>query len=163
MSDGEKVKLKGKGLYFVRTTEADSQKDISKAAGNDNDVLFGEISQHTVTSLNTVINQVYKPLVDNLQIEDWDKCPDDQKAEFSQVFDKFASELREALKSLVNNITLEPYDRKWENEAKNSHTGKFPPEMLAEFQRIFNQWSEQILDALDKADSEKQDDKDKGP
>lgn len=163
MSDGEKVKLKGKGLYFVRTTDPDSLKDISKAAGNDNDVLFGEISQHTVTSLNTVINQVYKPLVDSLQPEDWDKCPDDQKAEFSQVFDKFASELREALKSLVNNITLEPYDRKWENEAKNSHTGKFPAEMLGEFQRIFNQWSDQILDALDKADSERQDDKDAGP
>lgn len=76
-------------------------KDISKAAGNDNDVLFGEVSQHTVTSLNTVINQVYKPLVDGLQIEDWDKCPDEQKAEFSSVFDKFASELREALKSLT--------------------------------------------------------------
>jgi dynein heavy chain len=113
--------------------------------------------------LNTVINQVYKPLVDMLQPEDWDKCPDDQKAEFSGVFDKFASELREALKSLVNNITLEPYDRKWENEAKNSHTGKFPAEMLGEFQRIFNQWSDQILDALDKADSERQDDKDAGP
>jgi hypothetical protein len=152
VSDGEKVKLKGKGLYFVRTTDPDSLKDISKAPGNDNDVLFGEISQHTVTSLNTVINQVYKPLVDNLAVEDWDKCPDDQKAEFSQVFEKFASELREALKSLVNNITLEPYDRKWENEAKNSHTGKFPAEMLGEFQKIFNQWSDQILDALDKAD-----------
>ncbi len=67
------------------------------------------------------------------------------------------------MKSLVNNITLEPYDRKWENEAKNSHTGKFPAEMHGEFQRIFNQWSDQILDALDKADSERQDDKDAGP
>jgi hypothetical protein len=35
--------------------------------------------------------------------------------------------------------------------------------MLAEFQRIFNQWSDQILDALDKADMEKADDKDAGP
>jgi hypothetical protein len=83
VSDGERVKLKGKGLYFVRTTDPDSQKDISKAPGNDNDVLFGEISQHTVTSLNTVINQVYKPLVDNLETADWDKCPEEQKSEFS--------------------------------------------------------------------------------
>jgi dynein heavy chain len=165
VSDGEKIKLKGKGLYFVRTTDPDSMKDISKATGNDNDVLFGEVSQHTVTSLNTVINNVYKPLVDGLQIEDWDKCPDEQKAEFSSVFDKFASELREALKSLTQNITLDAYDRKWENEAKNQHSGKFPPEMLVEFQRIFNQWSETISDALDKADQEVDNkaEKDAGP
>jgi dynein heavy chain len=165
VSDGEKVKLKGKGLYFIRTTDPDSMKDISKATGNDNDVLFGEISQHTVTSLNTVINQVYKPLVDSLQPEDWDKCPDEQKDEFSQVFDKFASELREALKSLVSNITLEKYESKWENDAKNSHTGgsKPPPEMLADFQKIFTNWSDQISNALDDADKERQDGKEDGP
>jgi hypothetical protein len=89
VSDGEKTKLKGKGVYFVRTTEADSQKDISKGT-SDGDVIFGEISEHTVTSLNTVINQVYKPLVEGLGEEDWNRCPGEQKQEFSSVFDKFA-------------------------------------------------------------------------
>ena len=67
------------------------------------------------------------------------------------------------MKSLTQNITLEPYDRKWENEAKNQHGGKYPAEMLGEFQKIFNNWSDQILEALEKADAEKSDDKDVGP
>jgi hypothetical protein len=82
VSDGEKTKLKGKGVYFVRTTESDAPKDISKGT-SDGDVIFGEISEHTVTSLNTVINQVYKPLVEGLGEEDWNRCPGEQKQEFS--------------------------------------------------------------------------------
>ena len=91
MSDGESIKLKGKGAYFVRTTAH---------KGSDNEVLFGEISAHTVTSLNTIINQVYKPLVDKLDNSAWGVCETEQKKEFNSVFDKFASELKEALKSL---------------------------------------------------------------
>jgi len=74
VSDGEKVKLIGKGLYFVRTTDPDSNKDISKGT-TDGDVIFGEISEHAVTTLNTVINQIYKPLIENLTESDWDRCP----------------------------------------------------------------------------------------
>ena len=50
---------------------------------------------------------------------DWGQCEDEQKKEFVSVFDKFANELREALKSLQSNITLDQYDRKWDNEIKN--------------------------------------------
>lgn len=88
--------------------------------GNDNDLLFGEISENTVTSLNIVINQVFKPLLDKLEPQqDWGFCEEEQKKEFSQVFDKFALELKEALKSIQSNLQLEPYDPKWENDAKN--------------------------------------------
>jgi len=86
---------------------------------SDNEVLFGEISEHTVTSLNVIINQVFKPLVDRLEPVDWGVCEDEQRREFTQVFDKFANELKEALRSLQSNIVLEAYDRKWENDAKN--------------------------------------------
>ena len=118
MSDGEKVKLKGKGLYFVRCTPPG--KPINLNGANDNEVLFGEISEHSVTSLDTIINRVYKPLVDRLDPADWGNCEGEQKKEFISVFDKFANELREALKSLQSNFTLRPYDREWEQEAKNA-------------------------------------------
>lgn len=64
VTDGEKEKIKGKGLYFVRTTPP--HKAVNPNNGNDNEVLFGEISEHTVTSLNIIINNVFKPLVDRL-------------------------------------------------------------------------------------------------
>jgi len=72
---GEKERLKGKGLYFVRTTPPG--KPVNPNMGNDNDVLFGEISEHTVTSLNVVINNVFKPLVDRLEPADWGVCEEE--------------------------------------------------------------------------------------
>ena len=101
ITDGEKVKLKGKGLYFLR---CNLDKPINVNGTNDNEVLVGEVSKHSVTALNTTINQVFKPLVDNLAKPEWGVCEDDQKKEFTSVFDKFANELREALKSIQTNI-----------------------------------------------------------
>jgi hypothetical protein len=135
VSDGEKCKLRGKGLYFVRTTDSESPKDISKGT-SDGDVLFGEISEHSVTSLNTVINQVYKPLVEGLNEEDWGRCPGEQKQEFSSVFDKFATELKEALKSHHNTLKLEEYNPDFKDIAKAINSGgnvKVPQNMMDHF------------------------------
>jgi hypothetical protein len=35
------------------------------------------------------------------------------------VFEKFANELKDALKSIQSNIVLEQYDRKWDQDVKN--------------------------------------------
>lgn len=75
-------------------------KAINEKASHDDEVMFGEVSEHTVTSLNTTINGVFKPLVENLTKAEWGVCEDEQKKEFSQVFDKFSNELNEALRSI---------------------------------------------------------------
>jgi len=36
-------------------------KQLNYSGGSDNEVLFGEISDQTIHSLNTIINFVYKP------------------------------------------------------------------------------------------------------
>ena len=163
VTDGEKVKLKGKGVYFVRTTPPG--KPLNASGSNDNEVLFGEISEHTVTSLNTVINQVYKPMVDKLEVNDWGVCEIEQKKEFTSVFDKFAYELKEALKSLQTNITLEHYDRKYDQHVKDFLVNNKNPsnEMINEFSQIFNSWSNQIQEALEGADAIHKEEKDSGP
>ncbi len=133
-------------------------------SNNDNEVLFGEISQNVVTSLNVIINQVFKPLVDRLEKDDWGACEDEQKKEFTQVFDKFANELKDALKSIQNNIELPTYDPKWENDAKNIQNTKNPnPEMIADFERIFNDWCDKIDEAIRQHENDRKDDKDAGP
>lgn len=84
------------------------------------------------------------------QVEDWGKCEDEQRKEFTSYFDKFANELKEALKSLSQNINLEEYPPQYENEAKNIHNGKAPSnDMINEFEKLFNKWSDQISAALD--------------
>lgn len=80
ITDGEKLKLKGKGVYFMRCTPPG--KPITQSGTNDNEVLFGEISEHTVFTLNTIVNSVYKPLVDRLDGADWGSCEQEQKKEF---------------------------------------------------------------------------------
>ena len=94
-------------------------KAVNPNGTNDNEVLFGEISEHTITSLNVIINQVFKPLIDKLEVADWGVCEDEQRREFSQVFEKFANELKDALKSLQSNIVLETYNPKYESDLKN--------------------------------------------
>jgi dynein heavy chain len=89
---GEKEKLKGKGVYFLRCT-VPAGKPITASGTNDNEVLFGEINEHTVYSLNTIVNNVYKPLVDKLDNNDWGACEAEQKKEFMQTFDRFAKEV----------------------------------------------------------------------
>lgn len=91
-------------------------------------------------------------------------CEEDQKKEFTSYFDKFANELKEALKSLSQNINLEEYPAQWENEAKNIHGTKAPSsEMISDFEKLFNKWSEQIADALDGTEKEKKDEKSADP
>jgi dynein heavy chain len=104
-------------------------------------------------------------MVSHLPDAEWGVCEVEQKKEFLSVFDKFANELREALKSLQANIKLEPYDRKWENEARNIHSSRGPNnQMITEFEKIFNEWSEKIQEALeDAANDQKKDDRTAGP
>jgi dynein heavy chain len=162
VSDGEKIKLKGKGVYFIRTTP--QGRPMNTAASNDEGILFGEVSEHSVTSFNVIINQIYKPLVEKLTKAEWGQCNDEQQKEFLGVFDGFSGELKEALKSLQSNINLRPFDPHWENEARNIHSGKGPSqEMINDFENIFNEWSSQIQTALDGADAEKVDNRDSHP
>jgi len=162
LHDGEKLKLKGKGVYFMRCTPPG--KPITPSGTNDNEVLFGEISEHTVFTLNTIVNSVYKPLVDKLDSADWGFCETDQKKEFSQTFERFAKEVREAILSLAANIVLEPYNPNYKKDAENINTAKSPnSEMITDFEKIFNEWSEKIEQTLEEADQEKKEDKEAGP
>lgn len=142
-------------------------KPITPNGANDNEVLFGEINEHTVFTLNTVVNNVYKPLVEKLGVDDWGSCEPEQKKEFMHTFDRFAKEVREAIMSLASNIVLEPYPSQYAKEAANFQNTKTPnAEMLAmisAFEQIFNEWSEKIEQTLEEADSERKEDKDAGP
>lgn len=144
-------------------------KAVNTKGTNDNEVLFGEVSENSVTALNTTINQVFKPLVDGLGKSEWGVCEDEQQKEFHSVFDKFASELSEALKSIQGNISLEPYPSEFEDTVKtlNSVSGtKVTPEitrMVEAFQGIFERWSQTIQETLDGAEGDRKDNKDAGP
>jgi dynein heavy chain len=72
------------------------------------------------------------------------------------VFDKFATELREALKSLTGSIELDNYDEAYENDAKTvggaggNRAGN--QNMLMSFEATFRGWIQKIDDHLEKKD-----------
>jgi hypothetical protein len=59
---------------------------------------------------------------------------------------------------------LEAYDRRWENDVKNIQSTKTPnPEMIADFERIFNTWTEDIEKILKDVESVPNNEKEAGP
>ena len=116
--------------------------------------------------MNTLINSIYKPLVENMNDkDDWQACEADQKKEFKSTFEKFSKDIQEALMSLETNITLDAYPEKHREEAKNLNGSKpISNDMISDFEYIFNKWSEKIegeLDATDGSNATKE--KDAGP
>ena len=127
-------------------------------------MLFGEVHCNSVQTLNTLINNVYKPLVDKLPQEDWGVCEIEQKRDFGIVFEKFAKELQEALRSLSSNLELEKYDEKWNDNISNIHTStRINQDMINEFMAIFQSWSVKIESAIDEQDNQRVNEKDEGP
>ena len=106
VSNGETVKLHGKGLYFVRTTEPGNLKDVSLGT-DDGDVIFGEISENFVSTFNTLNISINKRPKDNLREAIMDENSNDQRLNFSAIFNDFEMELKESYKSHHHVIKLE--------------------------------------------------------
>ena len=162
---GEK-KLLDKSLYFAKAV---FEKEVNKQGTNDGDVLFGEISskfcnhflsfliiENTITSLNLICNSIMKPYIGQLEESDWGVCEEEQKKEFTQTFEKFNKELREAITSLSGVIELPKYDKKYEKEAKNianNPKGQQNDEMKKHFQDLFELWNTKIEEYLSENES----------
>jgi dynein heavy chain, axonemal len=161
------AKLKGKGLYFLRVTPPGKSIDVSKADGPD--VMMGEVHENTHNVMSTVVASVYSRFVDRLAPEDWDKCEPEARKEFSLVFNKFQEEMREAVKSLQQPLSLMSYKAEYQADAlKFISTGVQPSgskfkDMIDSFEVVFNQWYDQIEKSLDDSDELKRDEKDSGP
>ena len=76
MCVGEGVKLRGKGVYFMRNTKAGQA--INAQGTTDEQVLFGEVSEQSVSVLKTFINNIYKPMLDHMSPEEWKMCETEQ-------------------------------------------------------------------------------------
>jgi len=124
-------------------------------------VLFGEISKHTVSALKTFINNVFKPMLDKMNPEEWKMCETEQQKDFKQTFDKFAKELMEAQESFRSNIVLEPLT---DQMRKNLRDGKvMGPTEIMELASIFDKWQDKINAYIEDANQERRFDKDDGP
>jgi len=134
---GDGVKLRGKGVYFLRNTKPGTA--INPQGTSDEQVLFGEISEHTVGVLRTLINNIYKPMLDKMNPEEWKMCEADQQKEFLQTFDKFAKELMEAQESFKSNIVLEPLDDQLRQSLRDGGRISDVP-LIIKYSTVFSLW-----------------------
>lgn len=113
-----------------------------------------------------------KPYSKQLEESDWGVCEEEQKREFTHVFDKFCTELSEAIQSLSGVIQLRRYDPRWEKEVKNimnlpsNQTVKnIDTDMRKHFQDLFGDWIADIEVYLSESDTSvgKPKNKDIGP
>lgn len=111
---------------------------INQTGTNDDQVLFGEISEHTVGVLKTLVNNVYRPMLDKMDPEEWKMCEPEQQKEFLQTFEKFAKELMEAQESFKSNIVLEPLSDKQKTQLREGRTQDIAT--VLDFQVIFGLW-----------------------
>lgn len=119
---------------------------------NDDTVMFGEITENSVKSLNFLINKIYKPIIEKMEVQEWGtKITGEQKKEFTDQLSGFSKELKQALESLKNNITLKPYNQNYKNDVKLClQSNKAPKaDMIDEFSNLFNDWSKDIETALE--------------
>lgn len=130
------MKLIGKGVYFLRNTKNGAA--INAQGVSDEQVLFGEISEHTVGVLKTLINNVYKPMLEKMNPEEWKMCEQDQQKEFIQTFDKFAKELMEAQESFKSNIVLDPLNDTLRSKLREGRTQD--QNLILEYAAIFSKW-----------------------
>jgi dynein heavy chain len=138
---------------------------VSKPEGPD--VLMGEVHENTHNVMNTVVASVYSRFIDKLGPEEWGHCESEAKKEFQLLFSKFQEEMREAVKSLQQNLNLTPYEPKYQDMATNfitkGVTAKDHQSMVNHFEQVFTSWYETIEKNLDDGDDQKKDDKDSGP
>ena len=98
---GEQERLKARGAYFLRVTQP-ADKPLRLDVASDIDLLFGEISQQPLDSLNVGIKELFLPMLQQtIEANDalrtklvFGQCDSEQRQDFGVSLQKFASELQ---------------------------------------------------------------------
>ena len=88
--------------------------------------------------LKTLINNVYKPMIDRMNPEEWKMCEADQQKEFMTTFEKFAKELTEAQESFQSNIKLSALTDNQKQRLREGRTQDLG--LILEYSEVFQSW-----------------------
>jgi len=160
---GDSERLKSKAVYFVRNTAG--SKGVSLSVANDTDVLFGEIGPSPLQTLDTMLTELFSPMVSDLSGTDWGHCEDDQRKEFLAGMEKFVSELSEAMHSLSGGVELKKPDRRFEVDARVQGFSKAAqePELVSHYESLLEDWCKQIEEYLEETPDGRWDGNEAGP
>lgn len=142
MTFGDTHRIKGKGVFFHRTTP--EGKPINVQNGNELDCLFGEIGAHPINTLETILTSTHVPFVRDFTA--WGKCEDEQKSEFLSSVERFADDLTEAMTSLAGGVELEKPSKDHECGSTREEFDRLAnePETVAHYEKLVDGWITKI-------------------
>jgi dynein heavy chain len=152
LSDGESVKLSSKCCFFMRNTAAG--EPVNPDVGNDGTLIFGELCGTALRSVETMLANVFQPLLKEQSFKGWGQTDDTQKQEFHGKMDKFVVDLQEALRSQLGGIELAKPDPNYDYDIKS-----FPQKvvadknMLTHFEDLLESWCVSIEQVINQTDA----------
>jgi len=108
ISDGNQGVMMYKCCYFVRNLAPGVALDLTKSG--DSDLLFGELGDSPLGSIEAILSQSYRPMLDSY--DNWGKVDDEQKNDFINEMGSFIGNINEALVSFASGLDLRAPDPK---------------------------------------------------
>jgi dynein heavy chain len=132
-------------------------------ASLESDVNFGEIDASLIESMETLLSQVYHPLIAAQQ--DWGMNSEEGAKEFVTGMRKFVDGLTETVKSLNSGIELTKPDKKYEVENKQPafNRAATDPEVLTHYEYVLEEWCKQMEKLVTESDTGRKESEDAGP
>lgn len=67
----------------------DHRKTVNLQESSDNEVIWGEISPMCIPQLHYLMEHVYDPLIEKMDVKEWKECDEESKREFLSHTKKF--------------------------------------------------------------------------
>ena len=153
LTTGENQPILGKAVYFVRMEDASKAVDVN--TGCDASVLSGELSKDMLRDLESFLNVLYIPQLK--QSNEWGKASTEQRDEFLGEVDRFRTDIKETLKSLVGGVELRRPEKKFDVDThpQGREGIRDDPEAVRHYEELLLEWCETIEEYLDEKQTEK--------
>lgn len=130
--------MSNKCCYFIRNVPNGVVLDLTKTG--DNDLLFGELGSSPLGTIEAILSQSYRPLID--VYDNWGKVDEEQKSDFINEVGAFITNINEALSSFSNGLELRSPDPKY---LRTLDAGRKPPvDAIDHFEGLLTEWCNQI-------------------
>jgi len=142
VSTGADEHLTGKCCYFLRSAQEGKAVDPSKVC--DADLSFGTLNNVPLKTLELLLNQLYKPLVDGQ--DQLGKADVGQTNEFKSEMGHFIGDLQEMLSSMSSGLEL--------RKPETLYDGFTPADqkLVSEHQELLDEWCKTIEEYLSSGD-----------
>jgi dynein heavy chain, axonemal len=141
LSDGSSGLMVHKCCFFIRNVPNGAPLDPSKSG--DTDLLFGELGDSALGTIEAILSQSYRPLID--VYDNWGKVDEEQKSDFINEIGAFITNINEALTSFASGLELRAPDPKIIRAVEvKAHRTAIPPDAVDHFEVLLNEWCNQI-------------------